>query len=51
MNAPEIQVSARPRRADAGGPTSLHLSHSTAYEDVPYIDSSLNVRDTHFKCT
>jgi hypothetical protein len=26
------RFSARPRRANAGGPTSLHLSHSTTYE-------------------
>ena len=27
--------SARPRKADAGGPTSLHLLHSTAFDGVP----------------
>jgi hypothetical protein len=31
-NAAPGQFDAYPRRADAGGPTSLHLSHSTAYE-------------------
>ena len=31
-NAAPGRFDARPRRADAGGPTSLHLSHSTAYE-------------------
>jgi len=36
---------ARPREADAGGPTSLHLSHSTALKGF-YINSSSNVRDT-----
>lgn len=28
---------ARPRKADAGGPTVLHLSHSTASEVVSYM--------------
>jgi len=37
--------SARPRRADAGGPTSLHLSHSTTYEKDSYISSSFGVHD------
>jgi hypothetical protein len=31
-NAAPGRFDAYPRRADAGGPTSLHLSHSTAYE-------------------
>ena len=31
--------SACPRRADAGGPTILHLLHSTAFEEVSYIPS------------
>jgi hypothetical protein len=31
-NAAPGRLDARPRRADAGGPTILHLSHSTAYE-------------------
>ena len=35
-----------PRRADAGGPTILHLSHSTAYMKGLLHDSSFSVRDT-----
>ena len=38
---------AYPRRADAGGPTSLHLSHSTTYEELPTPSASFDVRDTH----
>src|SRR5512132_1435417 len=38
--------SAHPRKADAGGPTSLHLSHSTAYERCLLHDTSFDVRDT-----
>jgi hypothetical protein len=37
--------SARPRRADTGGPTSLHLKHSTTYEKDSYISSSFGVHD------
>jgi hypothetical protein len=40
--------SARPRRADAGGPTSLHLSHSTTYEKDSYISPSFGVHDALF---
>jgi hypothetical protein len=36
-NATSGRFSARPRRADAGGPTSLHLSHSTAYIKALYM--------------
>jgi hypothetical protein len=43
--------SARPRRADAGGPTSLHLSHDTAYESYLLHDASFSVRDTRFTAT
>jgi len=42
------RFSARPRRADAGGPTSLHLSHSTTYEKDSYISSSFGVHDALF---
>jgi hypothetical protein len=47
-NAASGRFSACPRRTDAGGPTSLHLSHSTAYERCLLHDSSLSVRDTRF---
>jgi hypothetical protein len=40
-----------PRRADAGGPTSLHLSHSTAYERCLLHDTSFSVRDTPMPLT
>jgi hypothetical protein len=45
-NAASGRFSARPRRADAGGPTSIHLSHSTAYVKNLLHDSSFSVRDT-----
>ncbi len=45
-NAASGRFGARPRRADAGGPTSLHLSHSTAYVKNLLHDSSFSVRDT-----
>ncbi len=44
-NAAPGWFSARPRKADTGGPTSLHLSHSTAYERCLLHDFLLNVRD------
>jgi hypothetical protein len=44
-NAASGRFDARPRRTDAGGPTSLHLSHSTAYVMSPLHDSSFSVRD------
>ncbi len=36
-NAASRRFDANPRRADAGGPTSLHLSHSTALWSSTYI--------------
>ena len=39
-------LKANPRRAGVGRPTSLHLSHSTADEDVALYNSSFSVRDT-----
>ena len=44
-NAAPGRFDAYPRRADAGGPTSLHLSHSTAYVRVLLHDPSFSVRD------
>ena len=44
-NAAPGRFDAYPRRADAGGPTSLHLSHSTAYVRVFLHDTSFSVRD------
>jgi len=35
---------AYPRRADAGGPQSLHLSHSTTYEEPSTTSASFDVR-------
>jgi hypothetical protein len=49
-NAASRRFDAHPRRADAGGPTSLHLSHSTALWSSAYSTSS-NVRDTRFAGT
>jgi hypothetical protein len=37
-NAAPGRFDARPRRADAGGPAILHLSHSTAYEESTYME-------------
>ena len=45
-NAAPGQFDARPRRADAGGPTILHLSHSSAYIRGLLHDPSFSVRDT-----
>ena len=45
-NAAPGRFDARPRRADAGGPTILHLSHSSAYVRGLLHDSSFSVRDT-----
>jgi hypothetical protein len=44
-NAAPGRFDANPRRADAGGPTSLHLSHSTAYVRGFLHDPSFSVRD------
>ena len=46
-NAAPGRFDAYPRRADARGPTILHLSHSTAYEDAFLHRSSFSVRDAH----
>ena len=48
-NAASGWFSARPRRTDAGAPTSLHLSHSTAYERCLLHRLLLSVRDTHLR--
>ena len=45
-NAAPGRFDAYPRRADAGGPTILHLSHSSAYMRGPLHGSSFSVRDT-----
>jgi hypothetical protein len=45
-NAAPGRFDACPRRADAGGPTILHLSHSSAYVRGLLHDSSFSVRDT-----
>ena len=44
-NAAPGRLGAYPRRADAGGPAILHLSHSSAYVRVFLHDSSFGVRD------
>jgi hypothetical protein len=43
-NAAPGRFDARPRRADAEGPASLHLSHSTAYVMSSLHNSSFSVR-------
>ena len=48
-NAASGWFSARPRRTDAGAPTSLHLSHSTAYERCLLHRLLLSVRDTRLR--